>query len=66
MQHVFHHVQAEFERERESERKLKKMRERLLKEEVEILRGNREDLVDDGALVSTSGIVFRVRCVQLQ
>ena len=40
---------AEEEREEEGERKLKRMREKLLKEEVELLRGNR-DLPAQGGL----------------
>lgn len=37
---------AEQERKQEADRRLQKMREKLLKEEVEILRGNREDIDD--------------------
>ena len=38
---------AEEERKEEHDRKLRRMREKLLKEEVEVLRGNRRDEVDD-------------------
>ena len=38
---------AEEERKEEHDRKLRKMREKLLKEEVEVLRGNRHDEVDE-------------------
>ncbi len=38
---------AEEERKEEHDRKLKRMREKLLKEEVEVLRGNRRDDADE-------------------
>ncbi len=47
--------QNEKEREMEQERKLKKMRERLLKEEVKMLRGNSMMDDDDDAPILISG-----------
>jgi clusterin-associated protein 1 len=45
----------EEERKEEQERRLKKMRERLLKEEVEILRGNRDDEGYESILSKSGG-----------